>query len=120
MTTSTTTTTTSIRITGLFDDKGPATGYVLPGGITDDTTPTVGGTLSAALTSGQMIGIYDGTTTRLGYAVINGTNWIYTPTTALAMGPHTFVAKVEAGDGTALITSSDFMVTIDTLASPKG
>ncbi len=61
---------------------------------TDDTTPTLNGTVPSALGSNEAVAIYNGST-RVGYATTTGTNWNFTPTTALAAGQYTFTARVE-------------------------
>ena len=71
---------------------GNATGTVATGTSTDDTTPTLGGTLSAALTAGQVVQVFDGATL-LGNATVAGTNWSY-QTTAQTVGSHVYSAKV--------------------------
>jgi hypothetical protein len=102
-------------ITGVTDDlsangsagSAAAPASVANGASTDDSTPTINGTLSAALTAGQSVGIYDtvnGVTSKIGFATVSGTTWTYTPG-ALASGAHSFTAKVE-GAGSAVVGSA--------------
>ncbi len=99
----------AVSITGVTDDAGTVTGIVASGGATDDTTPTLTGTLSATLGAGEKVSIYDGAT-KLGEASVTGTNWTFTPT-ALADGTHSFTAKIENSTGTAEIASSSYSIT---------
>jgi Protein of unknown function (DUF1566) len=71
---------------------------VSQGGYTTDTTPTVSGTVSAALTATQTLRVYDGSTI-LGTASVSGSTWSYTPSTALPLGSRSFSAKVSSVDG---------------------
>jgi VCBS repeat-containing protein len=50
---------TTIVIDAIDDNQGTSKGTVASGGVTDDTTPTVNGTLSTALTTGQTVHIFD-------------------------------------------------------------
>ena len=61
---------------------------------TDDGTPTLSGSLSAALQTGEVLAVYDGTV-RLGEASVTGTGWTFTPASSLALGAHTLTARVE-------------------------
>ena len=66
---------------------------------TDDSTPTLTGSLSTALSSAsQVVSIYDtynGARTKVGQALGTGTSWSYTRTTDLGIGKHSFEAVVE-------------------------
>ena len=76
---------------------------VASGTSTDDTTPTLAGTISAALTGSQVLAIYDGAT-KLGNATVSGTAWSYTPT--VGAGAHSFTARVESTSNGNVGTSS--------------
>jgi hypothetical protein len=89
--------TQTVIITSIADDvstNGSITGTVLAGATTDDTTPTLSGTLSAVLLAGEQLAVYDGAT-KLGNATVTTTSWTFTPTTPLAGGAHSFTAQVE-------------------------
>ena len=96
----TTAPTQTVTITTVSDDvstHGSAIGALATGASTDDTMPTLTGTLSAALTPGQVLAIYDGAT-KLGDATITsdtGTDWTYT-SSPLTVGNHSFTAQVES------------------------
>ncbi|WP_244958448.1 beta strand repeat-containing protein, partial [Citrobacter gillenii] len=94
----------SIAVIAVTDDQGNVVGAVTSNGMTDDTTPTLTGTLGTTLAAGETVAIYDGTL-KLGEAVVAGDRWSFTPGTALVAGNHTFTAKIEAGDGTVRIAS---------------
>jgi hypothetical protein len=71
------------EITGIADDVGLIQGQVANGGTTDDPTPTISGALSRALTPGESLRIFNGTTL-LGNATVNNiaNTWSFTPTFA--------------------------------------
>lgn len=73
---------------------------------TDDNRPTISGTLAAALGSGEEIAVYDlvsGTSTKVtGTVTLNGLQWTFTPTAALADGAHSFRAVVQATGNSAI------------------
>ncbi len=90
--------TQTVTITAVSDDvstHGSAVGALATGASTDDTMPTLTGTLSAALTADQVLVIYDGTT-KLGEATVTSTDWTYTPNSALTAGSHSFTAQVKS------------------------
>ena len=73
----TTAPTTTAAVTAINDNEGLVTGVVATGGTTDDTTPGVSGTLSAALATGETVRVYNGAT-YVGDATVNGTTWSFT------------------------------------------
>ncbi|MBH2009220.1 MAG: DUF1566 domain-containing protein [Xanthomonadaceae bacterium] len=87
-------------ITGATSDSATQPGPIANNGTTDDTTPSLMGTISAALTSGQKVNVYDGSSMFPVVAVVSGTNWTFTPTTPLLAGMHSFTAEVVGLDGT--------------------
>ncbi len=107
----------AVSITNVSDNVGAVTGTVASGGISDDTTPTLTGTLSATLGAGEKVSIYDGAT-KLGEATVLGTSWTYTHATDLANGAHSFTAKIENSTDTAEIASNSY--SINTFGGPVG
>jgi hypothetical protein len=103
---------TTAAITGVADDVGTILGAIPAGGATDDTTPTLSGTLSAVLAAGETVGVYDGAA-RLGAATVSGTGWTYT-TPTLGNGEHSFTARVEDAAGNQGATSAARTLTVDT------
>lgn len=97
-------------ITAVADNFGTSTGPVGSGGSTDDTTPTLSGTLSAALGATQMLRVYDGSTL-LGAAVVIGQSWSYTPP-AQAAGSHSYRAVVASADGIEGRASAAYTLTV--------
>jgi VCBS repeat-containing protein len=73
----TTAPTTTAAVTAINDNEGLVTGVVATGGITDDVTPGVSGTLSAALATGETVRVYNGAT-YVGDAIVSGTTWTFT------------------------------------------
>jgi hypothetical protein len=72
----------SVAISGISDNVGTIQGPVSDGGITNDTTPTLSGTLSAALDRSETLRVYrDGVVA--GNARLNASNltWSYTGST---------------------------------------
>ncbi|WP_421246926.1 Ig-like domain-containing protein [Aeromonas sanarellii] len=88
----------------------PAT--VSTGGASDDNSPLLQGTLSAALQPGDALKIYDNNNTFLGYATINGTSWSF-QTQSLATGAHYFIARVADSFGNEGVASAPFVFTVE-------
>ncbi|MFM8525957.1 MAG: beta strand repeat-containing protein [Cyanobacteriota bacterium] len=115
----------TITITDVMDGDATdflgRTGSVTANGFTNDTTPTIVGTLSAALGTGENLLIYrDATaTTLLGTASIgtNGVSWSFTPTTALSTnGAYTLSARVVDAAGNLGGNIATRIFSLDTLA----
>ncbi len=82
--------------------------------ITNDTTPTITGALSAPLISGEVVKVYEGTT-YLGDATVTGQTWSFT-TAALSEASHSFTATVENLGGNQSQMSSAYSLAIDITA----
>jgi hypothetical protein len=111
----TTTTAAAIQqavITQVLDDYGSSQGALAQNAITDDTTPTLNGSISAALTNGQKVNIYDGLNLFTAVAAVNGTSWTFTPPAPLPSGLHSFTAEVVNFDGTPGQRSAPFVITV--------
>jgi hypothetical protein len=106
--------TQTVIITTAVDDFGPQIGPVAHNGTTDDTTPTLNGTLSAPLASGQKVNIYDGTVMFTPTAIVTpgGTSWTFTPATPLATGAHSFSAEVADFQGVPGPRSAAYVVNV--------
>lgn len=100
----------NISIDSVSDDAGDLIGTVENGGSTDDTTPTLTGTLGAALGAGQTVEIYNGGV-KIGDAVVNGTSWSFTPSPALAEDSYSFSTAIVEG-GLALVESDPYALGI--------
>ena len=93
--------TTTATITGIADDFGTSQPSIASGGTTDDRTPKISGTLSAALADGETVRIYDGTAL-LGNATVDNIarTWYFMPTLpATAGSDYTIKARVASKDG---------------------
>jgi hypothetical protein len=98
-------------ILGVQDNKLPATGSVTNGGSTNDSTPTLNGTADSNVTVTLRAGaIVVGTTT----ANANG-QWSIT-TSTLSDGVHVLTVTATDGAGNESAASSDFTITVDTVA----
>jgi hypothetical protein len=96
----TTAPTQAVAITNIIDNAGTITGAVPNGGITNDSTPTLTGTLSAALATAEVLRITSNGFLLAGNAVVSGTSWSYTPATPLSSnGVYAFTAQVIDGAG---------------------
>ena len=114
----TTAPTTTASIAAVVDNSGIFQGFVDNGGVTDSTTPTFSGLISAALVSGEALYLFDGDT-RLGQAVVNNTarSWSCTLSTPLPNTDGTnYTITARVGDlagnlGTASSSRSFFLDT---------
>ncbi|WP_455846467.1 Ig-like domain-containing protein [Pantoea agglomerans] len=95
------------------DDVGPIQGSVAPGGITDDTTPTLEG---SGLQPGDVVTIIDnGQPVGSAVADENG-GWTFTPDTPLNDGEHSFTIIVTDPAGNSSEESEPYPVIVDTQA----
>lgn len=105
--------TTLVTITGATDDFPPTVGAVANGGATNDTTPTLAGSLSAPLAAGEYVTVLrDGTP--IGQASATGTTWTFT-TPALPVGQtYRFTARVDRAGAEAGVSSAAYVLSIAT------
>ena len=110
----TTTPLQTVAITAISDNVGTIQGTIADGGVTNDTTPTLTGTLSAALATADVLRIYRNGVLLDRNAVISGTTWSYTPATALTTnGTYSFTAKVIDGAGNSGPISDPRSIVLD-------
>ena len=85
---------------------------------TDDNTPTITGSISDPLSSGQSLRLYNGSTL-LGSASVNNTDrsWSFTPTTALANGFYAITARVADTAGNLAAASPAQRFSIDSTSN---
>ena len=103
------------KITFALDDAGPDQGLVAPDGITNDSTPTLMGTLSAALMTGQVVEVLrDGTA--IGTATVDGANWSFTDSGLTDGKTYAYTAQVQNADGEAGTASTAFNLSYDATA----
>ncbi|MFM7517751.1 MAG: Ig-like domain repeat protein, partial [Pirellula sp.] len=108
-----------VSISGISDNLGTVQGQVADGGLTDDITPTLTGSLTAPLGTSEVLTIYRNGVAA-GNAVVNSTSltWSYTPATALAINrTYVFTAAVVDGAGNIGSLSSPRSMVLDTTAS---
>ncbi|MDB5798470.1 MAG: algE7, partial [Paucimonas sp.] len=103
-------------ITTVVDNAGAVTGNVASGGYTDDTTPQVTGSLSAALTGNLVVAVYrDGV--KVGNATVSGTNWSFTDSGVVDGSSYSYTVKVEdAVTGASRAPSAAHVITVDATA----
>ncbi|PZU97827.1 MAG: hypothetical protein DCF24_11785 [Cyanobium sp.] len=109
---------TTAAISAVTDNVGIITGTVAAGGRTNDLTPTITGSLSAALVSGETLRIFNGTTL-LGSATVNNTTktWTYTPTLPASAGvTYSITARVADAAGNLGVASAARTFVLDTTA----
>jgi len=105
-----------ITITTVSDNVGLIQGPIAQGGSTNDTTPSLTGTISAALLTGETLRIYNGATL-LGSATVNNTNrtWSYTPTLPASAGTtYNITARIADAAGNLGSASAVSSFTLDT------
>jgi subtilisin family serine protease len=107
----------SAVITGVGDNVGAIQGQVAAGASTDDSTPTLSGTITASLASGDTVRVFNGSAL-LGSAVVNNTarTWTYTPGAGLPAGSYSFSVAVADAAGNLGALSTARPLTVDTLA----
>ena len=109
---------TTAAITAVTDNVGLIQGTVAPAGRTDDPKPTISGTLSAALATGESLRIFNGNTL-LGSATVNNTasTWSFTPTLPATAGiSYSIKARVADAAGNLGTASAARTFTLDTTA----
>lgn len=98
-----------VTLEGALDDAGLTTGDIAPGGITDDSTPTLYGKSN----SGGIVKIYEGTVL-LGQTVVGEDgSWHFTPDVALSEGTHNLHATVTTAAHGESSASDAFTLTVD-------
>ncbi len=107
----------STTITTITSNSATQPGAISNNGSTDDTTPTLSGTISKALVSGQNVNVYDGASMFTAVAVVNGTQWTFTPTTPLMGGTHNFTTDVSGFDGTPGARSAPYTINVLTTST---
>ncbi|MDV2441751.1 Ig-like domain-containing protein [Acinetobacter gerneri] len=113
-----TTPTTTIAITGYYDDVGEVQGLITtPNSTTDDRAPVLEGTINGTLAAGEQIAIVDKTTgSTLGYATVDtDTNtWSYDLSSLQNSTTYKYVAYVEdvAGNRGTVSNELDFTVSL--------
>ncbi|MEZ5651357.1 MAG: Ig-like domain-containing protein [Burkholderiaceae bacterium] len=105
------------RITTIVDDRAPQVGELAPGASSNDSTPTLRGTVSATPAADeQLLMLADGVP--LGTITTQDSNWEFTVPSPLADGTHTFTLRLvdDAGNSAVPDGASAQSLTIDTVA----
>ncbi|NTV11464.1 MAG: hypothetical protein HGA47_11905, partial [Zoogloea sp.] len=103
-------------ISSITDNLAPVTGVVASGGVSNDVTPTLAGTVSAQLGADEVVAIYrDGV--RIGVATVSGTNWTYDDSSLVNGSTYSYTARVEDAVGNHGSTSVAYSMGIDTVAA---
>ena len=108
--------TTLVTIGAVVDDFGLLQGNLAAGARSDDSTPTLSGSLSAALLAGESVAVY-GSGVLLGTATVSGQSWSFIPSLPASAGTtYLFTARVISDLGLLgpLSTSRSFI--LDTAA----
>jgi large repetitive protein len=103
-------------IDAINDDLAPVTGIVAKGGHTNDTTPTLNGTLTEALGSGEVVAVYrDGV--KVGNATVDssGKSWTFEDT-GVTDGEHIYTTRAEDASGNKGTESTPYNIIVDTVA----
>ncbi len=100
----------SAAVNSYTDNVGASTGNFPTGTLTDDTTPVLNGTLSAALASGETVRIYDNGI-YAGNATVTGTSWTFASPALVAGTQHIFTAKVMDLAGNEGVSGTPFTLT---------
>ncbi|MHB8915655.1 MAG: Ig-like domain-containing protein, partial [Thiobacillus sp.] len=106
--------TATAAITGANDNVAPTTGNIASGGTTDDNTPTLSGTISGSLGSGEVVAVYDGAV-RMGSASVSGATWSFA-TISLSNSTHNFSVRVEDAAGNQGTASVAYSLTVSATA----
>jgi len=109
----------TVAITAISDNAGTITGPIADGAVTNDTTPSLSGTLSGALATADVVRVYSNGVLS-GNAAVKGTTWSYTPAPALTTnGTYSFAAQVIDGAGNSGPLSTPRSIVLDTAAPTK-
>lgn len=104
-------------ITAITDNVGAFKGTVARGGTTDDATPTLTGTLSSALETGESLAVYrDGLKVGTASWKASGQSvtWSFTEARSIADGTYNWSVRVEHNSGAVGTSSASYEVTIYT------
>lgn len=102
----------TVAILRVDDDFGLVIGPVGAGAATDDTLPTLSGSLGRELVAGEVLRILRNGVA-VGEAEIDGLEWRFQETTALATGPHEYQARIEDAAGAVVAASNRHRIVLD-------
>lgn len=104
---------TSARITAVIDDAPLVTGTVASGGKTNDTTPSLTGTVSAALGSGETVEVLRNGQA-VGFATVSGTNWSFGDSGLGDGTAYAYTVRVADAAGNRGAASASYSISVDT------
>ena len=105
-------------ITTVVDNVAPGLGNVANGAFTNDDTPSIEGTISATLGSGEVVAIYrDGV--KVGTATVTGTTWTFADAGLASGSSYTYTARVEDAAGNQGLVSNNYAISVDTSGSSQ-
>ena len=108
--------TQTVTIAAINDNLAPSIGVVANGGVSNDSTPELSGSISAALAGNEVIAIYrDGV--KVGTAQVNGSSWTYSDAGLSNGTTYNYTARVEDAAGNVGTLSSPYSMTLQTAGS---
>jgi len=105
----------TVVIQRIDDDFGLVIGPVGIGAATDDTLPTLSGSLGRDLVAGEVLRIYRNGVA-VGEAEVDGLEWRFQEPAALAAGPHEYQARIEDATGSLVAASARHRIVLDDVA----
>ncbi|WP_035374588.1 Ig-like domain-containing protein, partial [Acinetobacter gerneri] len=100
----------TIQITAIIDNKDPVTGVIANGGVTNDDTPEIKGSLSAILGAGETVVVYRNGI-EVGTATVTGTNWSFTDASLGSGESYSYSAEVRDLAGNVSDLSNLYSIT---------
>jgi hypothetical protein len=104
-------------ITNVLDNQAPVEGNVANGGATNDTSPQVQGTVSAALGAGERLEVLRNGVV-VGAATVTGLSWTYADN-GVSDGLQTYTVRVADAGGNLGALSASYAINVDSVA-PTG
>lgn len=105
----------TVVIDRIDDDFGLVIGPVGIGAATDDTLPTLSGSLGRALAPGEVLRVHRNGVA-VGDAEVDGLEWRFQEASALVAGSHEYQARIEDAAGTVVAASSRHRIVLDDVA----
>ncbi len=103
------------NIVSIQDDLAPIISGIANGGITNDTSPLLNGTLSAILAAGEFLNVLRNGTV-IGQAVVASTSWSFSDNALVDANTYTYTTQVIDAAGNSGVLSNAYSITIDTTA----
>lgn len=104
------------KIDGVHDDIGPSQGNVAPGGMTDDSRPTLSG---GGVLANQLLRVYDGNQW-IGEVRADALgNWVFETPVTLSLGKHSFAIQTMQSNGYWDQKSQTYEITVVPQSSSK-